>query len=90
MAEHTPSTNIPKTGSIGPDQSISVILAQGQVREGLSRVIIVGIVLAIIAIGGVVVLLTKPESAKDVWLIIGPIISGAIGFLLGHKQSEKS
>jgi hypothetical protein len=66
------------------------ILAKGRVIESLAKIAVVGLVLFVLTIGGVIALIHKPESAKDVWVIISPIISGAICFLMGRATSEKS
>jgi hypothetical protein len=68
---------------------VNVVLARGKVRENHSRIIVVGIVLGIVAVGGILVLFLKPENAKDVWIIIGPILSVGISVLLGKQTTSE-
>ncbi|MCU0785421.1 MAG: hypothetical protein MUF81_15495 [Verrucomicrobia bacterium] len=42
----------------------------------------------ILAAGGLLAWFTCPEKAKDLWLIIGPIISAAIGFIAVKQHGQ--
>lgn len=70
------------------------IRARGDIKIRIGVLIFVGIICSILSIIGGISFITSPENAKDVWVIIGPIISGAvtgtIGFLTGEKSSAKN
>ena len=61
-------------------QSTKTIHASGQAREGFTRVVFGGILLAILAIAYVVALFCKIDEADKILLIVG----SGIGFLLGR------
>lgn len=71
-------------------QNPEVIKAQGQARSNYAQIIVIGVILGILALGGITDWLLKPESAKDMWVVIGPIISAGIGFLAGKKTDAHS
>jgi hypothetical protein len=56
-------------------------------------VIIVGVILTILTGSGVALMFAKPsEAAKDVWLIIGPLIAtgmSTLGYVLGGRRPTK-
>lgn len=100
-----PSVQSSSTGSLSPEeaylrqiqapkpQTVGQIRAQGEVNTRLGVLWFVGVVcLALIILGGVTFII-NPESAKDVWVVIGPIISsavtGTVAFLTGEKQGSK-
>lgn len=60
----------------------------------LAVIIMVGVVLVILTVGGVVAFLYNSDGAKDLWVIIGPIISAAItgfiGFLAGKRYGASN
>jgi hypothetical protein len=51
------------------------------------------IAISLLIIGGFVVWALAPANGKDLWVIIGPIISGtlsgSIGFLAGESQAGR-
>ena len=70
--------------SVGPPQEDSKIRT--------IAVLFLGIILTILTVSGAIVFINSPKDAKDVWLIIGPlIVSGfsILGFVLGAKPSSK-
>ena len=68
---------------------VNLIVANGDVAVRLAVVRFVSVIMSVLALGGVIAWLIDPESAKELWKIIGPIISGvvlvAIGFIAGQK-----
>lgn len=62
----------------------------GEVRNKFTVLIIIGTIIFLLASFGCYVFIKSPEISKDVWVIIGPIItaglSGTVGFLTGEKQ----
>lgn len=66
----------------------------GEVRNKLVVLIIVGVITFLLSGFGCYIFVAKPEIAKDVWVVIGPIItagiSGTIGFLSGEKQGNNN
>jgi hypothetical protein len=84
------------SGTVGQSKTPDVIHAEGDVWTRLAVVIFVTIIVSILALGGIIAWLKDPTTAKDLWVIIGPIISGAvlgvIGFIAGERRgaSKKS
>jgi len=70
--------------------SAAQIRAQGDVDTRLKIINIVGVVSVILALAGSAAFLIYPDKSKDLWVIIGPILSsmitGTIGFLSGEKS----
>ena len=50
-----------------------------------------GVTLILLVLGGIFITVCRPENAKDIWLIFGPIVSGGLIYLAGqqHKQRAK-
>ncbi|MEH7249173.1 hypothetical protein V7114_20650 [Neobacillus niacini] len=74
-------------------QTVAQIKASGDVKTRIGVLWFVGIIcVALIGIGGIS-LIKDPTSAKDVWVIIGPIISsavtGTVAFFTGEKQGSQ-
>jgi hypothetical protein len=74
--------------------SVEEISAHGDVSVRLAIIRVVTIVTAVLATGGIAAWFWKPENAKELWVIIGPIISGAvsgsIGFIAGERASGRT
>jgi hypothetical protein len=66
------------------NQNKDTILAKGHVKESFAKVIVIGSVLIILSLGGVAATIYRPDSSKDLWMIISPIISATLGFLAGR------
>ena len=70
------------------------IRAQGEVKTRIGVLWLVGIICTILGIFGGISFIVSPQNAKDVWVIIGPILSsaitGTIAFLTGEKQGTKN
>lgn len=81
---------IPDSGS---NETSENIRTRGDAKARVGVLWLVGVILSILAIGGVCAFFFKPENAKDIWVIIGPIISagisGTVAFLSGERSSRK-
>jgi len=79
------------TGGLSPG-SVAEIRAHGDVKTKVGVLWFVGIICSLLIIGGFAVFFIRPDSAKDVWVIIGPIISaavsGTVGFLAGERSQQ--
>ena len=91
-------TNVTPTGSEGTVRSsptTAEIYARGDVTTRVVVVAGVLIIVVILVLGGLFISYTQPDRTKDVWVIIGPLISaalsGTIGFIAGesHKKRER-
>ena len=69
------------------------IEAEGNIQIRMSVIKWIGILCAILAIGGLIAYCIYPDKAKDIWVIVGPILSGAItgmiGFLAGERNASR-
>lgn len=74
-------------------RTIKEIHAHGDVKTRIGILIFIGIATCLLIIGGFLVFFIRPEIAKDVWVIIGPIISasitGTISYLLGERSKDR-
>lgn len=77
-----------RTVNLSTDQ----ILAHGVVKTRIGIIWFVGVICGILAIGGLCAFFKNPESAKDIWVIIGPIISaavsGTVAFFAGENKGR--
>lgn len=68
------------------------IRAAGDVKVKVGVLWLVGTTCAILSIFGGIVFVITPEYAKDIWVIIAPIISagvtGTVAFLTGEKSGS--
>lgn len=68
------------------------IKAAGDISVKLGVLWLVGTVCAILGISGCVAFFVLPNNAKDLWVIIGPIITagltGTIAYLTGEKNGS--
>ena len=69
------------------------IKAHGDVKTKIGVLWFIGAVcVSLIVIGGIA-MIVNPEQSKDIWIIIGPILSsaimGTIAFLTGEKMTNK-
>jgi len=74
-------------------QTPAQIKAHGEVKTRIGVLWFIGAVcISLIIIGGIA-MIVNPEQSKDVWVIIGPILSsavmGTIAFLTGEKMTNK-
>ncbi len=74
-------------------QSPAQIRAHGEVKIKLGVLWLVGTVSVVLGGFGCISFLMTPDKSKDLWVIIGPIISagvtGVVAFLTGEKQGAK-
>ncbi len=72
--------------------TVGQIRAEGEVKTKIGIIWFVGVICVLLIIIGGISLIKNPETAKDVWVIIGPILSstitGIIAFLTGEKQNS--
>ena len=75
-------------GSWNPKQ----IEAHGNFQFRLAVVWAVSVICGLLALGGIVYSCLYPDKSKDIWVIVGPIISagvtGMIGFLAGERNAS--
>ncbi|EGQ8202427.1 hypothetical protein IG509_16805 [Vibrio cholerae] len=68
------------------------IRAAGDIKVKVGVLWLVGITCSILAFFGGIVFILTPEHAKDIWVIIAPIITagltGTIAFLTGEKAGS--
>ena len=71
-----------------------IIKAEGEVKTRIAVLVLIGVVNCLLIIGGFSVFIFQPGSAKDVWVIIGPIISasisGTVSFLAAERVTKGS
>ena len=74
-------------------QTTAQIKAHGDVKVKLGVLWLIGVVSVILGTFGCISFLITPDKSKDLWVIIGPIISasltGVVAFLTGEKQGSK-
>jgi hypothetical protein len=67
-----------------------LVKAHGDVKTRIGVLWLIGIVCSLLIVGGFAVFLLRPESAKDVWVIIGPIISAAMSGTVSFLAAERA
>jgi hypothetical protein len=74
------------------DLSTAQIRAHGEIRIRMAVIWLVGVICSILSLCGILSLFVLPDSFKDIWVTIGPIISagltGTVGFLMGEKREN--
>jgi len=77
-------------GSSSTSDTTAAIRAHGDVKVRTGVLWLVGAVCGILAIGGLLAFFFRPDQSKDIWVIIGPIISGGVAGVVGaFLGSEK-
>ena len=70
------------------------IKAHGDIKVKVGVLWLVGVICFTLSIFGCVSFVMVPDKSKDLWVIIGPIISasmtGTVAFLTGEKYGTKS
>jgi hypothetical protein len=83
-----------KGGILGSGGSIDLtteqIKAHGEVKTRIGVLWFVGIICAILSLGGVAAFFVNPQNAKDIWVIIGPIISAGVSGIVSYSAGENS
>lgn len=96
--ESMSSTNTPAYDAIikqlSKPQTTAQIKAHGEVKTKIAILWFIGVVCGLLIIIGGIALIMDPENAKNVWVIIGPILSSAITgtvayFSGGNSPSSK-
>lgn len=65
------------------------ILARSEAKARVLGIGFVGSIAVVLALSGVVAIFLAPDRAKDVWLIVGPIVTAAISGMLGVWASNR-
>jgi hypothetical protein len=65
------------------------ILARSEAKARVLGIGFVGSIAALLALSGIAAIFVAPDRAKDVWLIVGPIVTGAISGMLGVWASNR-
>lgn len=73
-------------GNLSPD----MIKAQGDNQARMGILWFIGIICVLLILGGFAVFIIQPGSAKDVWIIIGPILSAAVSGTLSYLAGERA
>jgi RsiW-degrading membrane proteinase PrsW (M82 family) len=80
-------------GTAPVSQSTDVIHAHGEVATKKAVLLLIGIAIVLLILGGLIAWYINPDKSKDLWVIIGPMISGALvgttSFLAGERQGMK-
>ena len=75
-------------GSLTPKQ----IEAHGNFQTRIAVIWAVSVICGLLAFGGIIFSCLYPDKSKDIWVIVGPIISagitGMIGFLAGERNAS--
>lgn len=66
------------------------IRAAGDVKVRVGVLWVVGVTCGVLALAGVAMFFWNPGDAKDLWVIIGPIITAGITGILGYLTGENS
>src|SRR5438874_1840829 len=77
------------SGSTTPQTSTEEILARGDIDIRLQLIRLVFWVVLLLTVAGVAAFFVYPDRFKDFWVVIGPIISGAVVGALGYVAGEK-
>lgn len=68
-------------------ESVEEIRARGEVALRIGLLWLSGAVLCLLIVGALALTFLRPESSKDIWVIIGPIlsvaVSGSVSYLAG-------
>jgi hypothetical protein len=82
----------PKFTASSTNETVDAIKAHGDVKTKVAVIWLVGIITAILAIGGLFSFYYDPDKSKDLWVIIGPIIAagitGGVAYLVGGKPNS--
>jgi hypothetical protein len=81
-----PRQSVPESNII----SAEIVTAKGNVKIRLTAIIMAGVIVLALLIGGLYAYFVNPAQSKDLWLIIGPIISAAVSGLVGYEIGKKS
>jgi anti-sigma factor RsiW len=65
------------------------ILARSEAKARVLGIAFAGSIAAVLALSGVVMIFVAPDRAKDVWLIVGPIITAAVSRMQGAWASNR-
>ena len=69
------------------------VRADGEVKVQTLAIKVIGLVVGVLAYGGMWAFFIYPENAKDLWTVIAPIIlaavTGTLGFLAGEKSANR-
>ncbi len=70
----------------------TLVHEQGEVKTRMAILLFAGVINVLLIAGGLIAYFVNPDKAKDLWLIIGPIItasvSGITGYFLGHRAKR--
>ncbi len=66
------------------------IKAYGDIKVKIGVLWFVGAVCSILSIFGGAIFFKSPDSGKDIWVIIGPIITAAVTGTLAYLTGEKN
>ena len=77
---------------IAADEYVKIATASGDLQERMWKIRTVSLLAAALVVIGAIALIVRPEAAKEIWLIIGPILSGvATAYatsMRGHSSSS--
>ena len=65
------------------------ITAKGEADERRYKVIAIGASIFILCFGGIGTIWFQPSLAKDVWLFLGPVITGGFAYIVQGSRAMK-
>ena len=71
-------------------QTAKEIQAQGEADERRYKVIASGISIIILCAGGIGTIWFQPAIAKDIWLFLGPVITGGFAYLMNSSPKRST
>ena len=69
--------------------SADKIKAHGNIQTRLAVINAVSWICGLLAVGGMIYSCLYPDKTKDIWVIIGPIISGPLMGMIGYLAGER-
>ena len=84
-----PEENVMKAKARAVAETAEQILARSEAKARVLGIIFVGSTAVGLTLSGVAALFFVPDRAKDVWLIIGPILTAAITGMLGFWAGSR-
>lgn len=85
----TNNINIPSHGSVSSSKTTQQIKAEGEIKIKVIVLTIIGVLLAVITVGGIAGLIINEATFGKYWQGLQAIISGAIFGLVGFVAGQK-
>jgi len=69
--------------------AVERILAKSEAKVRVIGIYFVGVTLMLLTLSGLIAFFIIPQQAKEVWLTIGPILSGTVSGMLGFWAAKR-